>query len=317
MIGSSSGNRESVNSANSEPVHFIDAHHHLWIPETRQPDLGYGWLRDIGAIKPFGDPTAIQRNYEWSEFASESAHKLKGSVYLQVDGAIADPVAETAWVQSVFEHTGLKHGIVGLIDLSSDSAQHVLEAQTRYSLFKGVRQILSRLDDNPGLCFASVHYLREARWRDQFQLLNDMGLSFDLQVYPEQMMESADFLARFPEVQVIVDHAGSPYDQSEKGMVLWREGLKVLAALSHVSVKLCGFGMFDVTHCSLSVRTIIDTVLELFEPERIMFGSNFPVDKLMGSYDDAFRLVYDNISQLSTAQAEAVWFRNAQRIYRL
>jgi len=73
---------------------LFDAHHHLWIPEKEAPAIGYGWLKDIGAIKPFGDPTPIQRNYEWAEYSAESHdHELVGSVYVQVDGAIGDPVA--------------------------------------------------------------------------------------------------------------------------------------------------------------------------------------------------------------------------------
>jgi len=126
---------------------FVDAHHHLWIPEQSTPAIGYRWLKDIGATKPFGDPTAIQRDYEWGEFASESdEHELLGSVYVQVDGAIGDPVAETRWVQSVFDGTGLPHAIVGLVDLATENAEAILKRQTKFDSFKGVRQILSPPD---------------------------------------------------------------------------------------------------------------------------------------------------------------------------
>ena len=296
---------------------FIDAHHHLWIPESNYPDLGYRWLRDIGAMKPFGDPTSIQRNYEWEEFAGESEHQMAGSVYLQVDGAIADPVAETAWVQSVFERTGLQHAIVGLVDLTSDQAEHHLVAQADYSMFRGVRQILSRLEAHPQLCFASEHLLRNAKWRDQFQLLAEHNLSFDMQLYPEQMSEAADFLANHADVPVIVDHAGSPYDQSAEGLARLATGLDALAELKHVSIKLSGLGMFDRQRSAESVKPIIDCILDRFGVERVMFGSNFPVDKLMGSYDDMLGLVTKNITDLDHKQRAAVMHDNAVRLYRL
>lgn len=299
------------------PIRFVDAHHHLWIPESTDPDLGYRWLRDIGAMKPFGDPTPIQRNYEWAEFADESQHQMAGSVYLQVDGTIADPVAETAWVQSIFDGTGLQHAIIGLVDLASADAEKTLVAQCQYSGFKGVRQILSRLDDNPTLCFAPIHYLRDTTWRDQFQLLEEHGLSFDLQLYPEQMGEAAEFLARFPKVPVIVDHAGSPYDQSAKGLAALAEGLETLAQLEHVSIKLCGFGMFDTQRSAHSVQPVIAQVFEHFGSARVMFGSNFPVDKLMGTYDDVIELVAGNLNDLDSAQQQAFWYDNAVRVYRL
>jgi predicted TIM-barrel fold metal-dependent hydrolase len=296
---------------------FIDAHHHLWIPDSYTPDLGYRWLRDIGAPKPFGDPTAIQRNYEWPEFASESQHSLAGSVYLQVDGAIADPVAETAWVQSVFEKTGLRHAIVGLVDLSSQDADQVLARQGDYPMFTGVRQIISRLDAHPSLCFAPEHFLRNARWCDQFQLLIEHNLSFDLQLYPEQMGEAADLLARYPEVPVIVDHAGSPYDQTRDGLNKLLQGFDELAQLDQVSIKLCGFGMFDQQRNAQSISPIVEGVLEKFGADRVMFGSNFPVDKLMGSYDEVMHAVVDNLQHLSVQQREAVMHDNAVRVYKL
>ncbi len=301
----------------TNPIRFIDAHHHLWIPESNDPDLGYRWLRDIGAMKPFGDPTPIQRNYEWSEFASESRHQMAGSVYLQVDGAIADPVAETAWVQNVFDHTGLRHAIVGLVDLASSGAVQTLEAQCQHAAFRGVRQILSRLDDNPSLCFAPVHYLRDPAWRDNFQLLDEYGLSFDLQLYPEQMAEAAEFLSRFPKVPVIVDHAGSPHDQSPAGLASLNEGLKALASLEQVSIKLCGFGMFDVTRSARSVQPVISQVFEHFGSSRVMFGSNFPVDKLMGTYDEVIDLIAENLDSLDATLQQAFWHDNASRVYRL
>ena len=126
-------------------MHFVDAHHHLWIPQQVAPDLGYGWLRDIGSPKPFGDPTPIQRDYEWPEFVAESReHRLAGSVYVQVDGAIADPLAESRWVQGVFAGTGRTHAIVCLADLAHEHAAARLEAQLRVPQVRGVRQILAR-----------------------------------------------------------------------------------------------------------------------------------------------------------------------------
>ena len=303
-------------------VNIVDAHHHLWIPERRapagEPDLGYGWLRDIGAPKPFGDPTPIQRDYEWPEFAAESAkHALVGSVHVQTDGALPDPPAESAWVQSVFETSGLSHAIVGLVDLSDAALEATLAAHVRHADFRGVRQILSRLDDAPALSFAPRHFLREEAWRQGYARLAAHGLSFDLQLYPEQMAEAADFLAEHPGVPVIVDHAGSPHDPSAAGVARWRDGIARLAALDHVAVKLSGFGMFDADWSGASVRPLVETLLERFGPARVLWGSNYPVEKLARGYDDAIDAVAEVCAGLSEAERGAVFADNAGRLYRL
>ena len=297
---------------------IVDAHHHLWIPERRAPDLGYGWLRDVGAAKPFGDPTPIQRDYEWTEFAAESAnHTLVGSVHVQTDGALPDPVAESAWVQSVFDASALAHAIVGLVDLGAADLETTLAGHARHAAFRGVRQILSRLDDVPALSFAPRHLLRDAAWREGYATLAAHHLSFDLQLYPEQMSEAADFLADHPAVPVVLDHAGSPHDLSGAGRALWREGIARLASLGHVSVKLSGFGMFEPHWTAESVRPLIDTVLERFGPARVMWGSNFPVEKLARGYDEALEGVLRCCPGLTDEELAALFAGNGARVYRL
>jgi len=297
---------------------LVDAHHHLWIPERREPDLGYGWLRDIGAPKPFGDPTPIQRDYEWAEYATESAtHRLVGSVHVQTDGALPDPVAESAWVQSVFDATALPHAIVGLVDLSAPEADDVLDAHLRHRSFRGVRQILSRLDDRPERSFAPRHFLRERAWREGYAALGRRALSFDLQLYPEQAAEAAEFLADHPDVPVVIDHALSPHDRSAAGRALWADAVTRLAALEHVAVKLSGFGMFDLAWTADSVRPLVLALLERFGPERVLWGSNFPVDRLAASFDHGVEAVLGACGELTASERQAVFADNARRIYRL
>ena len=297
---------------------IVDAHHHLWIPECREPDLGYRWLRDIGAPKPFGDPTPIQRDYGWAEYAAESdAHRLVGSVHVQVDGALPDPVAETAWVQPVLERTGLAHAIVGFADLAASDLEATLAAHARHPMLRGVRQILSRLDGAPALSFAPRHLLRESAWRAGYAALARHELSFDLQLYPEQMGEAADFLAEHPDVPVVLDHAGSPHDASAAGRALWRDGVGRLAALEHVAVKLSGFGMFDPEWTATSVRWLVETLLARFGPARVLWGSNFPVDRLMARFDHGVEAVHACCEALGEAERRAVFAGNACRVYRL
>lgn len=296
----------------------VDAHHHLWIPERTDPDVGYGWLRDIGAPKPFGDPTPIQRDYEWPEFAAESrAHRLAGSVHVQTDGALADPVAETAWLQSVFDATGLPHAIVGLVDLAAPDAADVTGAHARHGAFRGVRQILSRLDGDAARSFAPRHLLREPAWREGYAALAAAGLSFDLQLYPEQAAEAAEFLADHPDVPVVVDHALSPHDPSAAGRARWREAVARLAALDHVAIKLSGFGMFDPGWSAESIRPLVATLLERFGPTRVMWGSNYPVEKLARRYDEAIAAVLACCDGLDEADRQRVFTANARRFYRL
>ncbi len=300
------------------PAKIVDAHHHLWNPVTRNPDVGYVWLSNIGAPKPFGDPTPIQRNYLFDEFASEQdVRPLAASVHVQADGAIPDPVAETRFIQNISDTENFPIAIVGFVDLSRDDAASIIAAHKTNSNFRGVRQILSRLDDRPDMSFAPEHYLRNSVWRNSFRQLGWRGLSFDLQLNPEQMEEAADFFSDHPDVTVVIDHAGSPYDQSGAGLERWKNGMNALAQLPNLHVKISGLGMFDRDWNAQSVRPITDSLLSLFGSQRLMFASNFPVDKLMRPYAEIVNDVATNFSHLSRKELHGIFHGNARQIYRI
>lgn len=301
------------------PEQIVDAHHHWWNPVTNDPDIGYVWLRNIGALKPFGDPTPIQRDYLANEFLGEAEPtRISASVHLQADGVIPDPVAETAFVEALAQTAGHDLAIIGFVDLSSPDAEETIRRHIHASSrFRGVRQILSRLADRPEISFARQDYIEDRAWRDRFSLLRESGLSFDLQCYPEQMHAAAEFLVDFSDVPVIIDHAGSPWDQTRDGIARWRDGLASLAALPQVSIKLAGFGMFDKNWTRQSIQPLFETIEELFGHERMMFGSNFPVDKLMRSYWDILRDMNDLISQWDQKSRYDFFCGNSRRIYRL
>ena len=296
-------------------MRILDAHHHLWDPVRNLSGIGYSWLRDIGAPKPFGDPTPIQRDYLADEYLAESRHELVGSVHVQCDGGLPDPVAETRWLDRVNDSHDVPGAIVAFADLAAPDAAETIAAHRAASpLLRGVRHIIARTEGRPDISFAPRAFLDDPVWRANYAALADAGLSFDLQLHPPQMVRAAELAGENPGVPVIVDHAGSPHDRSPEGLAAWREGMARLAALPHVSVKISGLGMFDPDWTAASMAPVIDAILELFGPKRTMWGSNFPVDKLFGTFDRTVDMVAERVP----AEArDDVFRRTAARVYAL
>ena len=295
---------------------LFDAHHHLW-------DLGavdYIWLKQPGVPKPFGDPTPIQKDYLPQHFLDDVSGAanvdLVGSAHIQVDGALADPVSESSWL-SKLSKSGIPSALVGFVDLTKEDAEAVLKNHLSFGEFRGVRQIIGLLDQRPDLSFTKEHLLRNRSWRENFALLSKYNLSFDLQLYPEQMKEAAEFLGDFPKVPIVIDHAGSPYDQAESGLKFWREGLSAMAKLPNIHIKLSGFGMYDSDWSSESSLALFQTILELFGAHRIMWGSNFPVDSLMKSYSFCVTQMLNWISSLSSKEQRLIATETAIKFYRV
>jgi predicted TIM-barrel fold metal-dependent hydrolase len=134
---------------------------------------------------------------------------------------------------------------------------------------------------------------------------------------PTQMPALIEVLRQVDELPVVLCHAGSPWDQSAEGLANWRRGLEALAELPRVHCKLSGLGMFNPTWTPASLRPIVDTVIEVFTPARVMFGSNFPVDSLYRGYA-AYWSAYDSLTGgYSGSERAAMFAGNARRFYRL
>ena len=290
----------------------VDAHHHVWCPESRSPDLGYGWLRDIGAPKPFGDPTPIQRDYLWPEYLAETPEPPAASIHVQADNAV-DGLAEARWAAETARAAGHIFGIVARMDLAAADVVDRLAALAALPEARGVRQIVARDAGRPSLSFAPSDLLTSTDWRRGLAALARTDLSFDLQLYAHQVDAALAALAPHPELAVIVDHAASPVDGPTPR---WRDATATLAARPRTWIKLSGWGMFDADWTAETVAPMVAHLLDMFGSDRVMFGSNYPVEKLARRYSE---VLADTRSAILMAEGdvEAVVAKTARVAYRL
>ncbi len=291
-------------------LHFIDAHHHLWDLQA----CHYPWLMAKGVKRFFGDPAPIQRNYLAQDFLGESPRYVPArSVHIQVGVAAEDEVKETAWVQS---QDTRPDAIVAATDLANEDLQASLAQHLQHQKLRGIRQILGRheIEDQK---HGSNALLDNPAFARGLHTLAKNQLSFDLQMIPPQMPQVVALLREIPELKVALCHCGSPWDQTPQGLQRWRKGLAELAELPNVYCKVSGLGMFNPGWTPSELEPIILSVIDIFGPQRIMFGSNFPVDKLYNSYDALWQ-AYELITQDFSEQERRDMFVNtATRFYRL
>ena len=295
----------------TEPaLEFVDAHHHLW--DLRA--LRYPWLMARGERRFFGDPTPIQHDYLVLNYLNESArYRPQRSVHIQVGVAPGEELLESQWLQQLPD---FPHAIVAFCDLASPTVAADLEAQMRFSKLRGVRQIVGRhLEEDRK--HGSDALLDDPAWLEGLRLLAHRDLSFDLQLIPQQMERAYAVLKAAPDLRVALCHCGSPWHQDAAGLEHWRKGLRRLAALPNVACKVSGLGMFNPQWQAEDLRPLILEVIDTFGPERTMFGSNFPVDKLYNTYD-ALWGSYDTITAgFSDAERRQLFVETASRFYPL
>jgi predicted TIM-barrel fold metal-dependent hydrolase len=154
-------------------------------------------------------------------------------------------------------------------------------------------------------------------WRRGFALLEAHGLSFDLQTPYWHLYEAAELAAAFPRTAMIVNHTGLPADRSAAGLEAWRHAMRALASCPNVAVKISGLGQRDRPWTLEANRPIIRDAIEIFGVDRAMFASNFPVDRLVGSFDAIFSGFREAVTDLPVADRRKLFHENAVRIYRL
>jgi predicted TIM-barrel fold metal-dependent hydrolase len=291
---------------------IVDAHHHIW----RRADLP--WL--LGPMQPriFGRYEPICRDYPIEEYLADiDGTGVERSVYVQANWAPNWAADEAAWVQAQADRTGWPHAVSAYADFSVPDVRPQLDRLARVPLVRGIRQQL-HWHEKPAYRFASrPDLVADATLRRNVARLADYGWLFELQVFAPQMPHAGELAAACPNVPFVLQHAGMLEDLSEAGRAEWEAGLKALAAEANVFAKLSGFGTFVHRNDPELIAWIAGRTVKLFGPDRCLFGSNFPIEKIWTSYPDlvaAYRAALDGLPKKAQA---AIFHDTAARLYGL
>ena len=311
---------------------IVDPHHHFFVetelfPHYRLEDL---WA-DTGT-----------HNVAQTVFAQcEEMHRKDGPEALK-------PVGETEWVDSIAaeaakgpEGAARIGAIVGTANLClGESVREVLEAHCEASpLFRGIRDTAA-WDPNEGIDRAArtddAAMYADADFREGFRVLSEMGLSFDAYHYHHQTPHLTALARAFPEAVIVLDHLGTPlgvgpYEgKREEIFEEWARDLSELATCPNVNVKLGGLLMpwngfgYDTAERPPTSDEIAALqgryyhhAIEQFGPDRCMFESNFPVDKLAVSYAVLWNAFKKMAAGYSEAEKDSLFQGTATRVYRI
>ena len=291
----------------------VDAHHHIW----RQRDLP--WLSGEMVPRIFGPYEPIRRDYSAEEYIAEARGcGITQSVYVQTNWPLDRSLDEVRWVQGVHDATGWPSAIIGSADLFSADAPETMRRQAALSpLVRGVRLQLHWHEREEYRFATGPARMREPAFRQNIAVLRDLGWVFELQVFPAQMVHAAELVSAFPDTTFVLVHAGMLVDTDESAVLAWEAGLRDLAQLDNVVVKLTGQGTFVHRLDPARIELVADRVLDLFGARRAMFGTNFPIEKLwtpMAPLVDSWRRA---LSVLSPDDASWVFADTARAVYRL
>ncbi|HEX4057192.1 MAG TPA: amidohydrolase family protein [Galbitalea sp.] len=279
------------------PEGAVDAHVHLW-QRARTPQ---DWIDPVSM-------RAIDRDFWFDDLDTVLVDNgMSGCVVVQSanSGGETDDLLNAELPSSV--------AIVGWIDLESESVRDGLDellGTPNGSQLAGLRH-LAHTDPDP-------HWMSGSAVSKGFDALERAGLSFDFVVTQLQLADCAWVAGEHPELVFVLDHLGKP-DLRHGDRFLWEQSLRALASHPNVYAKLSGltvqadWGAWRPD----DLRSSVAAVLDCFGPERLMFGSDWPLVELCGGYSAWNSAAHELLSELNAIEQDDVFGLTARRAYRI
>jgi L-fuconolactonase len=270
----------------------IDAHQHFW--SLARGD--YGWLTPaLGAI---------HRDFGPADLAPLlAAHGIERTILVQA----APTEAETAYLLDIAAKTPFVAGVVGWADFDAPDVAERIAALAADPLLVGLRPMVQDIADDDWLAHPSL--------APAFEAMITQDLVFDALLKPHHIPAMLTVLERHPDLACVIDHGAKP-DLVSGDLAAWRDGMSTLAEYPRLTCKLSGLVTEANSDWTLeTLRPVVEHLLATFGPERLIFGSDWPVVTLRASYAQWFEAAETLLAGLIEEQRFAAFGGNAQKLY--
>jgi len=274
---------------------IIDSHHHFWIYNP----VEYDWIdNDMGRIRGDFLPSTLKNEI--------TAAGVNGVITIQA----RQTIEETEWILQLAAENDFIKGVVGWIPLVDEHVDDYLGKFQDDQNLKGIRHVLQEEPD--------PEYMLRNNFNRGIKLLSRYNLVYDILIFERQLTQTIEFVDNHPNQAFILDHIAKPLIK-DNIINPWKKNIIELAKRENVCCKISGM-VTEANYRNWTVEQLypyLETVLETFGPERLMFGSDWPVCQVACEYNQWLDIVKEFISGLSTREQENIMGLNAVRIYNL
>jgi L-fuconolactonase len=273
----------------------VDSHQHFW----RYDPVRYGWIGD--------EMRMLQRDYLPDDLHSQMlANGIDATIAVQADQSEQD----TNFLIELAEQHHWIAGVVGWVDLRSPEVNRRLESFSHSPRLRGMRHVAQSESDDWFL--AREDFVRGVK------ALGEFGLTYDILIYPKQLAAARKLVEKLPDQKFVLDHLAKPLVKLRE-IEAWAAEIRGLAENPRVFCKLSGL----VTEAdwknwsAADFKPYLDIVFEAFGPERLMFGSDWPVCLVAGSYSRVKALIADYLAEERAGYGDRIFGGNAIHFYGL
>lgn len=272
----------------------IDSHQHFWIFDPVRDS----WIDE--------SMQRIQRDFLPEDlFPALEKNQFEGCVAVQAD----QTETQTLFLLNLAKQNDFIKGVVGWVDLLDKNIAERLEFFSDEKKLKGFRHVVQGETDD---------FMLRPDFRNGIEALKAFDYTYDILIFHRQLPAAIDLANRFPNQAFVLDHIAKP-DIKSGDIQSWKKNITELAKAENVMCKISGM----VTEANWKTWTpndlkpYLDVVFENFTPERLLFGSDWPVCLVASEYDLVVKTLEDHMAQLPIEQQEMIWSGNAKKFYKL
>lgn len=273
----------------------IDAHQHFW----KFNPVRDAWITD--------EMSAIQKDFMPKDiFPLLQQNEFTGTVVVQSDQSEEENMFQ---LKNAAQYDFIK-GLVGWVDLQAGNIEDRLAYYAQFSKMKGLRHVLQGETDRA--------LMLKPAFKNGISLLNKYNFTYDILIFPDQLEYAAELVKEFTNQMFVIDHIAKP-DIKNKKIKDWKKDIQNIAEAENVYCKISGM----VTEADLKngkkedLHPYIDTVVEAFGTNRIMYGSDWPVCLLAAPYGSVLDIVKEYFSSFSKNEQDNFFGKNACTFYNL
>jgi L-fuconolactonase len=273
----------------------IDAHQHFWIFYPVRDS----WINE--------DMAVIQHDFLPADLEPIlKANDINGCVAVQADQS----EAQNDFLLGLAAENDFIKGVVGWVDLRANNIDERLEYYSSFDVIKGLRHVLQGEEDRA--------LMLRSEFRNGIEKLEKHGFTYDILVFPDQLKYIPAFVSAFPDQKFVIDHIAKP-DIKNRNVADWAKDMRIIAEHDNVWCKVSGM----VTEADWSnwvtadFTPYLDVIFGAFGPEKVMFGSDWPVCQVAASYHDMVGIVKQYTSTLSANENALFWGGNAAHFYNI
>ena len=273
----------------------IDSHQHFWNYEP----VKHAWIDNAMAVirKDF-TPHDLKKVYQ--------ENGIDGCVAVQADQTLE----ETDFLLKLASENDYIKGVVGWVDFRAENIEDVLKQYSKFKKLKGFRHVVQGEPDH--------NFLLRPAFLNGIYKLENYNFTYDILIFPHQLGATLEFVKKFPNQKFVIDHIAKPYikDGFYEG---WATLMTEIGKHKNVFCKLSGMiteGDYS-TWTPQQIEPYMHLILKAFGPDRIMFGSDWPVCLVAGTYKKVKELVTNFIATLSPVEQQAIMGKNAIKFYNL